>query len=295
MGEVGMIHHGADDNASGTAGVLELAGALARLPQPPRRSILFAFFDAEEKGMLGSQHWVAHPTLPLERVVMMINLDMIGRLRGDRLMLFGANSGYGLRRLVSSHNEPPLWIDFRRTVVPEADHTAFFARNVPVLVLHTDLHPQYHRPSDTATLINAAGMRQVVRLLFGVVYDMANRDAPPRFREASRGETHPPPPVAAPILPDNGLPLRVGVTWRVDDAEPGAAILTRVVPGSPADRAGLKPEDRIYQVGGRDFADAELGNLLKTLPGPIRLTVERNGQLGTVEIQFTATSQRCAA
>ena len=117
---------------------------------------------------------------------MMVNLDMIGRLRGDRLMLFGSNSGYGLHRLVSSHNEPPLWINFRRTVVPEADHTAFFARNVPVLVLHTDLHPQYHRPGDTAGLINPAGMRQVVRLLFGVVYDVANHDEPPRFREASR-------------------------------------------------------------------------------------------------------------
>ena len=98
------------------------------------------------------------------------------------------------------------------------------------------------------------------------------------------------------MLPEGGRPLRVGVTCGVDDAEPGAAILTHVVPGSPADRAGLKAEDRIYQVGGRDFPDdTELGNLLKTLPGPVRLTVERNGQLGTVEIQFTATSQRRAA
>jgi len=296
LGEVGMIHPGADDDASGTAGVLELARAFARLPQAPRRSILFAFWDAEEKGMFGSRHWVAHPTVPLDRVVLLVNFDMIGRLRNDRLTLFGSHTGYGLRRLASTHNEPPLLIDFRRAVVPQADHTPFYESDIPVLVFHTGMHPQYHRANDSAALINAPGMQRVVRLAFGVVCDAANRDQRPRFREASRGEPEQPPTEIVPLRPDNGRPFRVGVTWRVDDAEPGTAVVIRVAPDSPAARAGLKPGDRIYQVAGRDFSDdTELFTRLTTLPGPIKLLVEREGQLRTVEIQFAAEAQRRAA
>ncbi len=295
--QFGFIHNGADDNASGTASVLELAQAFTLLPQPPRRSVLFAFWDAEEKGMLGSKHWVAHPTVPLERVTVMINLDMIGRLRNDRLIVFGSRSGYGLRRVVSSHNEPPpLAIEFRRTVIPMADHYPFYLKEIPVLALHTDLHPQYHTPSDDASLINPDGMQRIVRLLLGVVYDLADRDQPPRFRQAVHGETEENRPVPAPPDQGNGRPLRVGITWRLDDAEPGAVVLTHVVPGSPAARAGLQPEDRIYQVNGRDFSDdAELGTRLKTLPGPIKLLIERGGQLRNVEIDFEAAKLRRAA
>jgi hypothetical protein len=296
LGEPGAIHHGADDNASGTAGGLELAKALCRLAQPPRRSVLFVFFDAEERGMLGSRHWVAHPTLPLDRVVMMINLDMIGRLR-DELLVYGLNSGYGFRRLVSSHNGTlPMSIDFRRTVYPKADHFPFFSKDIPVLFFHTGLHPQYHRPSDTAELINASGMRRVVRLAFGVLCDVAGRDERPQLRAASRSEGEGNKPEVIPLPPVSNRPLRVGVTWRLDDAEPGSVVLVRVAADSPAARAGLQPEDRIYQVNGLDFADdGELSRLLKTLPGPIRLLVERRGQLRTVEIQLAAAAERRAA
>ena len=296
LGEVGLIHPGADDNASGTAGVLELARAFSRLPQSPRRSILFAFWDAEEKGMLGSRHWVDNPTLPLDRVVLLVNFDMIGRLRNDRLTLFGSHTGYGLRRLASTHNDPPLLIDFRRAVVPQADHTPFYESDIPVLVFHTGMHPQYHRAGDSAALTNATGMERVVRLVFGVVCDAANRDQAPRFREASRGEPERPPTEIAPLPPVNGPPLRVGVTWRSDDAEPGTAVVIRVAADSPASRAGLRPGDRIYQVAGRDFADEnQVFTLLTTLPGPIKLLVEREGHLQTVEIRLAAAPQRRAA
>lgn len=304
LGPAGVIYNGADDNASGTAGLLELAEALTRLPEPPRRSVLLAFWDAEEKGMLGSKHWVAHPTVPLQQVVLMINLDMIGRLRNDRLMLFGTRSAFGMRRLVSTQNEPGLAIDFRPSVLPKADHYPFFQKNIPVLMFHTDLHSDYHRPTDDAQLINAPGIERVVRLLLGVVCEVADRDQPPRFRaeaiseqQASQADARAAKPEATPELPppDDGRPLRVGIRWRSDDAEPGAAILTQVVPDSPAARAGLQPEDRIYQVNGRDFADdAELERLLRTLPGPIRLLVERKGRLRTAEIQFAAPRRRAA-
>ena len=126
LGPYGYIHPGADDNASGTAAVLELAKAFTILSAPPKRSILFAAWDAEEKGLLGSKYWVAHPTVPLEHVVAAVNLDMVGRLRDDHLIVFGARSGYGWRRLLSSQNDDRPAVGF--LVEPEAER-----RSLPLL------------------------------------------------------------------------------------------------------------------------------------------------------------------
>jgi len=371
LGRVGAIHNGADDNASGTSGLLELAEAFAMLPEPPRRSILFVFWDAEEKGLLGSKYWVAHPTVPLERVAVVLNMDMIGRLRDGRVMVFGSRTGYGLRRLVSLQNEElGLAMKFSWTMEPNADHYPFFGRGIPVLMLHTGLHDDYHRPSDDAELINAEGMQRVVRLMFGVVYELASRDQVPGFRAEARREARyslrrllahvprirdrlgarweesqspggsvrltsvalgspadqaklrpgdrivqfahreihsgselartlmaaeNPVPVVVErpgadgpvqlILELDGTPMRLGITWRVDDAEPGTIILTHVVPGSPAAEAGLEVGDRIYRIAGRDFADdAEFSRLAKTLPGPLTLLVEREGRLRSAQL-----------
>ena len=337
-GPVGPVHNGADDNASGTAGLLELAEALTQLPEPPKRSILFAFWDAEEKGMLGSKYWVAHPTVPGKRVAAVINMDMIGRLRDERLHVYGSRTGCGLRRLISRHNDgPDLTLDFCRKLPNNADHYCFFERGIPVLFLHTGMHDDYHAPGDDAHLINNPGMRRVIRLVFGITHDLATRPDLPAFRRAAAHETERTTMDRGPNLPERlgvawqahaesndgvlltsvapdspaaqaglnagdrivqfagreirrgddlrtavmtaktpaslivqpaggeepellavqlqGKPLRLGVTWQVDEAEPGAVILTRVVAGSPADRAGLRAGDRIYQINGHDFAD----------------------------------------
>lgn len=367
----GQIHNGADDNASGTSGVLELADAFATLPEAPRRSILFVFWDAEEKGLLGSKHWVAYPTVPLPQVAAMLNLDMIGRVRGDRLLVLGTRSAYGLRRLASLQNrEAGLLLDFPWKMAPEADHYPFFERGIPVLMFNTDLHEQYHRATDDAQLINTAGMQQVARLMFGIAYQLANNPETLRYRTQARhelqeprhtvfGQTAPMPerlgiacerqttpargvrltqvtpgspaqrgglapedrivqfdqrtiqtsdelaqavasaenPVSVVIerpgqpqplkltLNLIGGPMRLGITWRLDEAEPGTVILTYVAPNSPAAQAGLEVGDRVYQIAGQDFAnDTEFARLAKTLPGPIRLMVERRGRIRIVEI-----------
>ena len=372
-GPIGYIHNGADDNASGTSALLELAEAFEMLSEPPRRSVLFAFWDAEEKGLLGSKHWVAHPTLPLENVAAVLNMDMIGWLRKDAMTVFGTRSGYGLRRLVSRQNEGlQLRLDFPWTLKANADHYPFFQHGIPVLTLHTGLHDKYHSPRDDAEWINSAGMNRVARLLFGVVYELADRPETPGFRQAARRESdhtrqalwRRKPKLAGRLgvgwlrressaegvrltriasgspaekaglrlgdrivrfagreirsgddlrgavmnaetpaslvlkRPDrqqplevtvqlNGNPLRLGITWRVDEAEPGTLILTYVVPGSPAARAGLRAGDRVYQIAGRHFADdAEFAQLAKSLPEPLELLVERDGQLRTVVLQF---------
>lgn len=296
-GPVGYIHPGADDNASGVAGLLELAEAATFFPKPPRRAILFAFWDAEEKGMLGSKHWLQHPTLPGRRVAFYLNLDMIGRLRNDRLVVLGTRSSYGLRLLVSRQNvDPGLHLDFTWKLAPEADHFPFFDRGIPVLALFTGLHEEYHRPSDRPELIDTAGMRRVTRLALGVLDELANAERLAAFREASRQEneaqrkqlvnSRPVPPAQ---------PLRVGITWRRDDAEPQTVEITAVVPQSAADRAGLKPGDRIIEVNGRALpGDDELRGLLRTMPGPCRLLIEREGLIQLKEIQFSEALQRAA-
>jgi hypothetical protein len=322
-GPVGSIHNGADDNASGTAGLVELAEAFSLLP-PPGRSVLFAAWDAEEMGMIGSKHWVAHPTLGGDRVVFVWNLDMIGRLRDNRLMVLGSRSGVGLRRFLAGHNRE-FSIDFVWSTKPNADHWPFFEASTPVLTVNTGLHDEYHTPSDDAALIDPEGMRQVVRMVFEGLCDMADADAVPRFREMARQETdeiqrqrfvavrsaarwhgaHAKEPTVAEsdavaeaagdtadagsIAPNGEVvwgeskPLRLGISWRVDPAEPGTVVLVGVMPDSPSHRAGLEPADRVYQVAGEDFADQDdFAQRVKTLPGPLELLVERDGKLRTV-------------
>ncbi len=185
----GDVHPGADDNASGTSAVLELAQAMTILSAPPKRTILFANWDAEEKGLLGSRHWAAHPTVPLGHVVAGLNLDMVGRLRNDHLIVFASRSGCGWRRLLSSHNQSGLRIDFPWGVKANADQYPLFEHDIPVLLFHTGMHQNYHRASDLAKFINKQGMMEITRMLFGVVYDLANEPTTPAFRAAARHET----------------------------------------------------------------------------------------------------------
>jgi hypothetical protein len=372
----GDIHPGADDNASGASTVLELAKAFTLLSEPPKRSILFINWDAEEKGLLGSKHWVAHPTVPLNQVVAGINLDMVGRLRDGKILVVGSRSGSGWRRLLSVHNDgPTLEMEFSWLIKANADHYPLFEHDIPVLLFHTGSHKDYHRATDLAKYINSNGMQEISRMLFGVLYDLANEPTTPAFRAAARHETPETEKavlaqiarpadrlgvgwvddaatsggiVVAQIKEDSpaeraglkigdcivrfagrdirkdedffgavsaadspasmtvkrsgekkpldlkvtldGSPLRWGIMWRVDDAEPGALILTHVISGSAAARAGLLAGDRIYQVAGRNFADeADFALLAKTPSDSVQLLIERDSRVRMITIQFRQT------
>jgi hypothetical protein len=301
----GTFYPGADDNASGCSGVLALARAAALLvsasgglPPPPKRSILFVFFDGEEMGLLGSKHWTAHPTLPLRQVNCMLNLDMIGALRADRLIVFGTRTAAGLRRMASLSNEAGgLTLDFCWDMKGDADHYSFYERGIPALFLHTDLHERYHRPTDVAAKINRDGMMQVGRFAFSLLYELADGPAQWRFRPASRAEnedSHHRLEAADRTRPRPGEPPpRVGLSWRPDDAEPGSSVLVQVAAGSPAAAAGLRTGDRIYRVAGRDFADDETFlKLIRTSPGPLELLVERDGRMRVVTLHFAGEGSK---
>ena len=149
FGPCGYIHNGADDNASGVAGLLEVVDAVKQLPTPPKRSILFALWDGEEQGLLGSRHWVGRPTVALSRVAVAINMDMIGRLQESAaLEVYGTRTAAGLRRLVSEANgEAKRWtIDFDWKLKSDSDHWPFYERRIPILMFHTGLHERLSPP-----------------------------------------------------------------------------------------------------------------------------------------------------
>ncbi len=201
-GPTGRIHNGADDNASGVAVLLETIEAFAASGLSTRRSILFAFWDGEERGLVGSTHWLQSPTLPNASVKLAIMTDMVGRLRDGQLYVYGSRSGSGLRRLLcgprpisaldpanANGSSDPLWLDFTWEVVDNSDHWPFLQRRIPAVLLHTGLHRDYHRPSDDVEKVNRDGMRDVGRYLLAASISAANADELPPYRREFRRES----------------------------------------------------------------------------------------------------------
>ena len=297
-GPTGKLHPGADDNASGTAALLELAEAFTLLAQPPKRSVLFIAFDMEERGLVGSKHWTAHPTVPLDRVAVMLNMDMLGRLRDDRLTVFGWRSAYGLRRFVAERNGPSdLTLHFPFEIKRNGDHCSFSDRGIPILFLHTGLHDDYHTPRDRIELVNTPGITRVTRLMFAVAHDLAEAPKRPEFRDVGgRENATTERQLLRPKETLPGKPLRLGITWRVDEADPGALVLIGVAADSPAGKVDLQPGDRICRIDGQDFADeGRFIQLANSLSAPLVLQVERDGRLHTVELHVAPVESKKAA
>jgi hypothetical protein len=276
-GPTGYIHNGADDNASGASTLLEVAQACAQLEPKPKRSILFALWDAEESGLNGSKHWLSKPTMKLSDVRLMINMDMVGRLRNNKLTVYGARTARGLRKLVSLPNGgEPMTIDFDWQIRSDSDHHPFYMRGIPILMLHTGLHGDYHRPSDDVEKLNVDGMQRVARLLFGLTVEVANLPELPKFRDAVRREsTWTQQTVERVQAPPPG---RLGLHWdREDKAAPGLKVL-QVVPGGPAAQAGLRTGDRLLSFAGQELAaDTDLAGIVLAAQNPVQAVVARQG------------------
>jgi len=238
------IRNGADDNASGTAAVLDLARLLKA--NPPRRSVIFVNFSAEELGVLGSSWFVNHPPVPIERMVAMLNFDMVGRLRNDKLIVYGTSTATELKAIVDSANAVAGSAMFRISGGGDgygpSDQSSFYAKDIPVLHFFTDLHEDYHRATDDADKINAGGEARVVELALRVARAVADRPARLTF-------VH----IAAPVrtaVSEEGKQTYLGTVPDMGASETKGLLLTGVRAGSPADLGGLKAGDVIVELGG---------------------------------------------
>ncbi|HUG89291.1 MAG TPA: M20/M25/M40 family metallo-hydrolase [Planctomycetaceae bacterium] len=287
-GPIGYIHNGADDNASGTAGLLAAIDAFAALDEPPARSVLFAFWDGEEQGLLGSEHWVENPTVPLDDVRLFVNADMIGRLRDETVEVSGLRTGAGLRQFVCEQNSTiGLRLTFDWSIRRDSDHYPFYRKRIPFVMLHTGKHSDYHRPSDDVERLNLPGAERVARLLFRVVQAAAAAEDLPVFRdEVSREDAGLKQRLEAGLAEPPSRPLRLGISWRRDAGEPGSVILSRIVGGSPAARAGLRVGDRVYAVNGRRFQSSDQFRELVRAGEELDLTFERQGRIGRATLTF---------
>ncbi len=241
----GTIHPGADDNASGTAGVMELARYYASRPRP-KRGILFLAFAGEELGMLGSAYYVGHPLLPLENAVAMINLDMIGRIRDGKVYISGFGTAAMFRPMLEEmRKDTDLNLDFSEQAgYGSSDHTSFTTRQVPVLFFFSGLHSDYHKPGDTPDKINSPQAVKLLQFIAEVTDRLSAGDrrpvfvrlADPRPQGMSGG--------------GGGYGPWFGSVPDFTELPDGYRVAD-ITPGSPADKAGLKAGDIVFEFDGK--------------------------------------------
>jgi hypothetical protein len=245
----GTIHPGADDNASGTAGVIELARWFSKQPKQ-KRGILFLAFAGEEVGLLGSSYWVGHPDLPLEKAVAMINMDMIGRVREGKVYVGGAGTGTGMRDLLERVKAGyKLNIDYSDAAgYGSSDHASFNAKQVPVLFFFSGLHADYHKPSDTWDKIDAPDAATLLDLVADVASELRSEAGRPQFVRVappSHGEG-----AVGPVGGGGGYGPYFGSVPDFGEGTKGVKFAD-VREGSPAAKAGFKAGDVMVEFDGK--------------------------------------------
>jgi hypothetical protein len=282
LGPSGEVHPGADDNASGTAAILEVAEAMAAARVRPRRSVLFVAFTGEEKGLIGSLALAAQAAG--RHVVAMLNLDMVGRMHAGALEVGGASTAPEWEAIANAANQERLALTFPKRVVPNSDHAAFLGQQIPSLFLFTGLHADYHRASDTWDKINAEGIAQTARLARGILVAVADRDqrlafvAPQWTRSGAVGGTH-------------GITVRLGV---MPDYQSTAGLrVSAVLDGGAGAEAGLKAGDVIERIGEKPVTDIdsymEALAVFKVGEQTV-VTVRRDGVARQLNVKFGAAA-----
>ncbi|MBI4490323.1 MAG: M20/M25/M40 family metallo-hydrolase, partial [Deltaproteobacteria bacterium] len=245
----GQIHNGADDNASGTAVVLNLAERLSRHPGRTPRTIVFVAFTGEELGLYGSRHYVTHSPFPIASTRAMINLDMVGRLKDNRVTVFGLDTVKEFVSLVTEvGKETGIEIRPSSRGIGRSDHVSFYNKNIPVLHFFTGSHNDYHRPTDDWEKLNTEGMAKVSDLILTTVKKIASAKEPLTFVRV-------PSPPARPEGGE-GYGAYLGTIPDFAEAERGVP-LAGVQSGSPAEGAGLKEGDIIIQLAGIEVQNLE--------------------------------------
>jgi Peptidase family M28/PDZ domain/PA domain len=257
--QIGQIHPGADDNASGTAGVLELARLFAPMKGKLDRGILFASFSGEELGLLGSAEWVKDPTLPLDKCIAMLNMDMIGRIKDNKVYIGGVGTGSTFKATLEqaqkeSHSD--FKFEYSQGGYSASDHTSFVAKKIPVLFFFSGLHSDYHKPSDTWDKINAPSAAELLDMISDVMLQLDSAQAPPVFISVAEDT-----PIGGISGGGGGYGPYFGSIPDFGEVKDGVRF-SDIRPGSPAAKAGLKAGDILVQFDNKpihnlyDFTDA---------------------------------------
>jgi hypothetical protein len=279
-----QIHNGADDNASGTGGLIETARLFANGPTP-RRSILFVAFTAEESGLHGSKYLIEHPLVPLDRVTTMLNMDMIGRLEpGKPVQVFGTETAVELADILKeSAAEQGLTIAPGVDYGGRSDHAPFVRKDIPALHFFSGQHVDYHKPSDDADKINTTDAARIVRMVHGVARRVADRDSRLTFQAPKPTTT---------TAQGGAMSFRVvmGIAPSYgDDGKPGMGV-DAVSPEGPAEMAGVKAGDRVLRIGDKPVANIYdyMAALRSNNPGDVvAVTLLRDGQELKVEVTLS--------
>ena len=271
------IHNGADDNASGTSGLLEIARLIAKIDAKSHRKIVLMTFSAEERGLIGSKYYCNNPVFSLDQTVAMVNLDMIGRMSNNKLTVYGTGTSAGFDKLVDDLNQNFKFnLSKIRTGFGPSDHESFYRKKIPVFHMFTGLHSDYHRPVDDFDKVNYEGMEKVTQMTYEIVRHLAVTDQKPEYIQVRRSR--------APTGP------WIGISADTEREVEGFAIDT-VSTGGPAAKAGLKSGDVINKINDDDIKSSnDIRRILqKYKPNDkIKLQVVRDGKEQVIELTLGA-------
>ena len=288
-GEEGMIHNGADDNASGVSTLLEMAAQLAERrqshPQEFQRGVIFSFWSGEELGLIGSDRYAAKPTVDLKQVVAYLNFDMVGRLRENKLTLQGVGSSSVWKKLIERRN---VIAGFDLTLQQDpylpTDTTSFYPKGIPVLAWFTGSHEEYHRPADDPDTLNYEGIERVTRFASNMVRDLTKGGERPDYvkvEKSTKGGNR------------DAIRVYLGTIPNYASEDVKGVLLSGVRGGAPADKAGLKAGDIIVRFAGKDIANiydyTYALNAVK-VGKPVEIEVMRKGK--RIKLTVTPVSQR---
>lgn len=236
------IHNGADDNGSGTAGLLELAEYLSHNRKNLNRTLVFIAFTAEEEGTIGSGFYVKNPVFPLENTIAMINMDMIGRLKEDKLTIYGTGTSPVWNDIIEKLNSD---FKFNLNLVKDgygpSDHAQFYSKNIPVLHFFTGIHSDYHKPSDDYDKINYQGQKRILDFIAKLIFELDKAKGRPQFVKAEPQQRS-----------ARGFRVTLGIVPDYSEEVQGMKV-GDVRTGTPAEKAGIKPGDVIVKLGGREI------------------------------------------
>ena len=307
-----MIHNGADDNASGTSVLMELARAIGAGPTL-RRNVLFIAFDAEEMGLLGSRHFVRNPTIALEHIRAMVNFDMIGRLSRGNYTVFGVHSAKEFPELVRKHAEA-LDLEYKaaRGMTAGSDHSPFARRDIPAMFAFTGLHKQYHQPEDDWDLIDADGVVRILQMWHPIMVELASMKEGPTYSEPTAEEEEEEVEAPRPAAEEQGeadesdedaakqsdekparrtVRVRLGIIPDMSGGGEPGLLVESIVDGGAAMAAGMRSGDRILKIADQDVRDiyTYMRAIRDFKPGDVvEVVVGRDGEQQTLKVKLQA-------